>query len=98
MKWLLITLVLVFVGLQYRLWVGEGSLAHVARLQRQMAEQEQENQRLRLNNERLSAEVEALRNGYDAIEAKAREELGMVKEGETFFLFLEPDSSTQESQ
>lgn len=89
MKWLLVVLIAVLLGLQYRLWVGEGSLAHVSRLQGQIKNQDRENQRLRLQNERLEAEVKALRDGYDAIEAKAREELGLVKEGETFFLFVE---------
>lgn len=89
MKWLLIALVLVLFALQYRLWVGEGSLAHVSRLKSEIAAQTKENNRLRMQNERLEAEVKALKNGYDAIEAKAREELGMVKEGETFFLFVE---------
>lgn len=89
MKWLLIILVLVLAGLQYRLWVGEGSIAHVTRLKQQIATQTQENKRLQMQNDRLEAEVRALKDGYAAIEAKAREELGLVKKGETFFLFVE---------
>jgi len=93
MKWLLVVLILIFLGLQYRLWVGEGSLAHVTRLQTQIEEQSRQNQALRLQNERLEAEVHALKNGDDAIEAKAREELGLVKKDETFFLFVEDQNN-----
>ncbi len=93
MKWFLFILIAIFASLQYRLWVGDGSVAHVTRLKQQIVSQEQENQRLRLQNKRLEAEVKALKNGYDAVEAKAREELGMIKEDETFFLFVEGESS-----
>lgn len=94
MKALLVILILLFLGLQYRLWVGEGSVAQVTRLKQQIALQQEENQRLILKNKHLAAEVDALRNGYDAIEKKAREELGLVKEGETFFLFVENEESS----
>lgn len=89
MKWLLAALIAILLGLQYRLWVGEGSLAHVSRLETHIAEQEKENHRLRVQNSRLAAEVRALKEGDAAVEAKAREELGLVKKGETFFLFVE---------
>ncbi len=82
-------LLLLLLGLQYRLWVGEGSFAHIARLRQQIVEQAQENTRLKSQNDRLVAEVDALRKDNQAIEAKAREELGLIKEGETFFLFVE---------
>ncbi len=89
MKALLLILVLIFLALQYRLWVGEGSIAHVARLKSEISRQQEENQRLKQQNEHLNAQVEALREGYDAIEAKAREELGLIGKDETFFLILE---------
>lgn len=93
MKWFLAVLVVVLLALQYRLWVGEGSIAHVTRLKQQIAEQDRENQRLRMQNERLAVEVKALKNGYDVIEARAREELGFVKKDETFFLFIEKENA-----
>lgn len=89
MKFTIIGLVLICVLLQYRLWVGEGSLAAVHRLQKQIEIQERENARLQAQNSRLAAQVAALRDGDAAIEARAREELGLIKEGETYFLFVE---------
>jgi len=71
--------------------VGEGSFANIARLNQQIEQQNMENQRLKLKNEQLANEVEALREGFSAIEAKAREELGFVKEDETYFFFVDED-------
>ena len=81
--WLFVALVLVLAGLQYRLWVGEGSLAQVAELQRQIDEQKGENERLLERNRILEAEVLELKKGMETVEERARHELGMVKEGET---------------
>ncbi|MBU2886156.1 cell division protein FtsB [Gilvimarinus agarilyticus] len=86
MKWLLAILVVLFVGLQYRLWVGEGSYAHRARLQDDIARQQAENDRLRERNRVLAIEVTDLKNGHKVIEARARQDMGMIKEGETFFM------------
>ena len=82
-------LVLMLAVLQYRLWVGEGSLAEVRQLQRQTARQQMELGRLRERNEALRAEVEDLKAGLHAVEARARRELGMIREGETFYQVIE---------
>ena len=82
-------LLLLFVLLQYDLWVGEGSLASAWRLQQEVAQQQQENRSLKERNAALSAEVTDLKQGYDAIEERARSELGMIKEGETFVQIVE---------
>jgi len=87
--WLFVALVLVLAGLQYRLWVGEGSLAQVAELKRQIAEQEGENERLLERNRILEAEVIELKKGMETVEERARHELGMVKEGETLYQLAE---------
>jgi cell division protein FtsB len=87
--WLFVALVLVLAGLQYRLWVGEGSLAQVAELQRQIAEQQGENERLLERNRILEAEVMELKQGTETVEERARHELGMVKEGETLYQLAE---------
>lgn len=84
--WLFIVLILLLAGLQYRLWVGEGSLAHVSRLQQQISEQKGENERLLERNRILEAEVMELKRGMETVEERARQELGMVKEGETLYL------------
>lgn len=87
--WLFIVLILLLAGLQYRLWVGEGSLAQVSRLQQQIAEQEGENERLLERNRILEAEVMELKRGMETVEERARQELGMLKEGETLYLLTE---------
>ncbi len=86
MKWLLAILIAVFLTLQYRLWVGEGSYAHRARLAQEIERQQVENERLRDRNRVLAVEVENLKNGLDVIEERARSDMGMIKEGETFFM------------
>ena len=87
--WLFIVLILLLAGLQYRLWVGEGSLAQVSRLQQQIAEQQGENERLLERNRILEAEVMELKRGMETVEERARHELGMLKEGETLYLLTE---------
>ncbi len=75
--------------LQYRLWVGDGSLAETHSLSMKVAEQKEKNRLMQLDNNQLAAEVKALKNGLDEVEARAREELGMVKPGETFYLVVD---------
>ena len=87
--WLFVVLILLLAGLQYRLWVGEGSLAHVKNLQQQIAEQKGENERLLERNRILEAEVMELKRGMETVEERARQELGMVKEGETLYLMTQ---------
>ncbi|QLC74189.1 cell division protein FtsB [Pseudomonas sp. LPB0260] len=87
--WLWLVLVLLLAGLQYRLWVGDGSLAQVADLKQQIADQQGENQRLLERNRILEAEVLELKKGMETVEERARHELGMVKEGETLFQLTE---------
>jgi len=83
--WLFVVLILLLGGLQYRLWVGEGSLAQVSSLNKQIDNQRSENQRLMERNRVLEAEVMELKQGMETVEERARHELGMVKEGETLF-------------
>ena len=75
--------------LQYRLWVGDGSLAETHTLSMKVAEQKEKNRLMQLDNNQLAAEVKALKTGLDEVEARAREELGMVKPGETFYLVVD---------
>jgi len=89
MKKLFVLLLLVLVYLQYRLWFGDGSLQEVWELHREVEAQREENLQLRERNAALEAEVRDLQQGLDAIEEHAREDLGMVKEGETFYQLVE---------
>ena len=82
-------MVVLLAGLQWRLWVGEGSLAHRAELNRQLQQQESENQALRERNQLIATDVESLKANLDAIEEKARADLGMIKQGETFYLVID---------
>ena len=84
MRWLAISLVVVIVLLQHPLWLGKGGWLRVWEVDRQLAEQKEINQVLELRNAGLDAEVRDLKQGYDAIEERARFELGMVKQGEVF--------------
>ena len=83
--WLFLVLLLLLGGLQYRLWVGNGSLAQVAELTRQIADQQAENQTLLERNRVMDAEVMELKKGMETVEERARHELGMVKDGETLY-------------
>ncbi len=79
-----------FVLLQYRLWFAEGSLAEQHRLEQQVDELQQLNLELARRNQRLESQVDELRTGLDGIEQRARSELGLVRDGELFYQFVEP--------
>ena len=87
--WLFLVLILLLAGLQYRLWVGDGSLAEIAELKRQIAAQQGENRHLLERNRILEAEVLEVKKGMETVEERARHELGMVKEGETLYQLAE---------
>jgi cell division protein FtsB len=95
MRWTIAILIVLLGWLQYRLWVGDGSLAEVATLRREIAAQEEEIQRLQVRNRILEAEVQDLRAGEDALEERARSELGMIKQGEIFLQVVEPGADPQ---
>ena len=84
MRIIAVILGLLFFVLQYDLWLGEGSLATVWRLQKDITEQTKENEKINQRNKSLLAEVNDLKKGNAAIEERARNELGMIKDGETY--------------
>ncbi|MBT8121789.1 MAG: cell division protein FtsB [Gammaproteobacteria bacterium] len=89
MKAIIILLVLLLGYLQYRVWFGDGSLLEVFQLRDEVEARRVENNRLHERNAVLDAEVRDLQQGHDAIEEHAREDLGMVKDGETFYQIVE---------
>lgn len=89
MKWLSVILLLILLVLQYRLWIGDGSIAHVVRLDRELQRQNAANERLQERNRILAIEVEDLKEGLNSVEERAREEMGMIKNGETFYMLIE---------
>jgi cell division protein FtsB len=86
---LTILLIVLLAGLQYRLWVGPGSLAHVHRLNTEVETLLASNAERAARNAALEAEVADLGAGIDAIEARARNQLGLVREGERFYLVVQ---------
>ena len=91
MRWLNILLLLILLGLHYRLWIGAGSWADVAALERKIEQQADKNERLVARNQLLEGEVISLKSGLDAIEERARSDLGMIKHNETFYLVVDPE-------
>jgi cell division protein FtsB len=87
LAWLIAFLILL---LQYPLWVGKGSWLRVWELERDIAAQKTANQALEVRNNQLAAEAQDLHSGYDALEERARYELGMVRSNEVFFHVVEP--------
>lgn len=84
-------LIMIILGLQIRLWTGPGSLAEISRLDDSISVQEAENSTLLSRNSELLHEVEELKTGTDAIEEMARQELGLIKDGETFYMIVNED-------
>jgi cell division protein FtsB len=85
MKTFAVTLAAFMVLLQYPLWVGKGGWFRVWSLERQVREQKETNTRMRQRNSALDAEVRDLKQGTEAIEERARYELGMIRQDEVFF-------------
>lgn len=84
-----LTLVILLGLLQVRLWVSDDGFREVSRLSLQIAQQREENAALTQRNERLEAEIVDLRAGYQALEERARADLGLIGPRETFFVFGE---------
>lgn len=96
-KVLVVLALLLFVSLQYHLWLGEGGVLHVRELQGMVAMQKDENTRLVERNRQLMAEVKDLKNGLEAIEEHARSDLGLVKKDETFYTVVGEQQITRET-
>jgi len=92
MKVLLILLSALLLALQYELWIDNDGLREVWRLTRQIAAHEQEIAKLRDRNHALAAEVIDLKSGLGAVEERARNDLGMIRPGETFFHLIGADA------
>jgi cell division protein FtsB len=90
MKWLASALVVVVVLLQYRIWLSEGGVRELNRLETAVAAQRTENDQLGERNRQLAAEVRDLKNGMQALEERARSDLGMIAGNETFYQVVPP--------
>jgi cell division protein FtsB len=89
MKVLFSILALMFIILQYQLWLGEDSVRVLNNLDSELEAQIQLNSQLEERNSLLEIEVHDLKNGLEAVEERARSELGMIAEGETFFMVID---------
>lgn len=91
MKLAAITFTLLFLALQYVFWFGSGSVFSAWKLQHQIAKKAQVNAKLKQRNNAIRADITDLKSGNQAIEERARSELGMVKKGETFYQIARHD-------
>ncbi|MEO8673550.1 MAG: cell division protein FtsB [Tahibacter sp.] len=90
LRYAALILLILLIALQLKLWTGEGGMREVQSLRATVEQQKMENERLKARNEALSAEVQDLKEGRDAIEGRARSELGLIKPGEEFYQVVEP--------
>ena len=89
MRLLGLAFVTLIVLIQYPLWLGKGSWLRAAEIDRQLAAQKAKNAELERRNAALAAEVKDLKTGTEAIEERARQELGMVRSDEVFYQYIE---------
>lgn len=89
MRPIVILLIITLIALQYKLWLGDGSLLQWRMLEKKLVVLEQENKRLVARNRAIEADILELKSGSQALEEQARNELGMIKSGETYYQCVE---------
>lgn len=92
MKALTLIFVILIALLQYPLWLGKGSWLWVWNLSQQIEQEKESNEKLKSRNNSMDAEVHDLKQGYAAIEERARSELGMVKQDEVFYQLIDENN------
>ena len=88
-RFFIIILIIFFLMSQFDIWFKDDGFYRVKELEQMIGNQVEENKRLKLRNEQLEREIEELKSGTESIEEKARTDLGMIKEGEEFYLIVE---------
>ena len=88
-RFFIIILIVFFLMIQFDIWFKDDGFYRVKELEQVIGNQVEENKRLKLRNEQLQREIEELKSGTESIEEKARTDLGMIKEGEEFYLIVE---------
>ncbi len=91
MKWLVGVLLALIVGIHYRLWISDSGLRELQQLREAVSAQRGENDRLTERNKQLAAEVRDLKQGFVALEERARSDLGMISHNETFYQVVPPE-------
>lgn len=85
LRWIAVILILILIGLQLKLWTGSGSMHEVDSLRAAVKKQTDDNAKLLRRNQAVGADVQDLKHGDQAVEARARTELGLIKPGEVFY-------------
>ena len=98
MKWIISLFTVLLLLLQYKLWVGDGGVPEVLHLEKEVAKQQQQKQLLEERNAALAAEVKDLKQGLDAIEERARSEMGMIRKDEQFYQILKSAKTSTHSK
>lgn len=98
MRLITTVLLLFLVLLQYRLWFGKNSVPDYLALEEEVTRQLANNSKLKQRNKLLYADTDDLKSGTEAIEERARHELGMIKQGETFFRVIPNDDDDQKER
>ena len=94
LRWIALILIALLIALQVKLWVGDGGMRDLRTIRSRVSEQQTENTRLKQRNDALHADVEDLKHGQDAVEARARSQLGLIKPGEVFYQVVMPPSGS----
>jgi cell division protein FtsB len=96
LKYGIIVILIVILGfLQYRLWFESNGVQTTIAIKKSIADQQKQNQHMAKRNQELMAEVSDLKHGTQAIEERARDELGMIKNGEQFYQIAKPSDNNQ---
>src|SRR6185437_16773758 len=85
MRWLALAFTVLIIALQYPMWLGKGGWLQVREYDRQLTAQREANAKLRTRNDALDADVRDLKTGFEAIEERARADLGMIRHDEVLF-------------
>ncbi len=88
MKWIVLILIALFILLQYKLWLAKDGVDQTWLLHQKLDQLEQKNNEKQQRNQALAAEIKDLKQGYVAVEERARSELGMIKKGEVFYQII----------
>ncbi len=89
MRPIFLILIIALVVLQHKLWLGDGNIVQLHNLHEKLIMHERQNNQLAARNRAMEADIQELKNGDQALEEQARFELGMIKENETFYQFVE---------
>lgn len=98
MKIIAFVLLILLIWLQYKIWLQDGGIPEVVQLQQEVEDVKVEVKSLRERNSSLDAEVKDLKKGLDAIEERARSELGMIKEGEVYYQVIDQDEDQDKTE